>query len=210
MTALLGLLLLANEAALDELQERARLSLNAIVHARTLDEAASRRKELRARLRHSLGLDLLPDDPKWKPRMVGSVVRPGYRVEKVLYESLPGSLVPAHLYVPEKLEGRAPAILFYPGHWWADSKMRPDFQAFCITMARLGFVVLSWDPFGQGERGVSSRDHRRTELLLMGIAQQGIAEYETQLALRYLLSRPEVDPRRIGRWLQHMDHLCPR
>ena len=198
MTALLGLLLLANEAALDELQERARLSLNAIVHARTLDEAAGRRDELRFRLRRSLGLDLLPANPELKPRLVGSIARPGYRIEKVVYESLRGSLVPAHLYVPEQLDGRAPAILFYPGHWWADSKMRPDFQAFCITMARLGFVVLSWDPFGQGERGVSSRDHRRTELLLMGIAQQGIAEYETQLALRYLLSRPEVDPRRIG------------
>jgi hypothetical protein len=39
-------------------------------------------------------------------------------------------------------------VLFYPGHWWPDSKARPDFQAFCINMARLGFVVLAWDPFG--------------------------------------------------------------
>lgn len=198
MTALLGLLLLANEGALDELQERARRSLDAIVHARTLDEAARRRDQLRARLRRSLGLDLLPASPDLKARHVGSIQKRGYRIEKVVYESLGGSLVPAHLYLPERLDGRAPAILFYPGHWWADSKMRPDFQAFCITMARFGFVVLSWDPFGQGERGVSSRDHRRTELLLMGIAQQGVAEYETQLGLRYLLSRPEVDPRRIG------------
>jgi dienelactone hydrolase len=89
-------------------------------------------------------------------------------------------------------------VLFYPGHWWADSKSRPDFQAFCINMARLGFVVLTFDPFGQGERGVSSRDHRRTEALLVGVAQQGIAEYETRCALEYLLSRKEVDPRRIG------------
>src|SRR6185312_12065953 len=96
------------------------------------------------------------------------------------------------------LKGPAPAVLFYNGHWWADSKARPDFQAFCINMARLGFVVLSFNPFGQGERGVSSRDHRRTEALLVGIAQQGIAEYETRCALEYLLSRPEVDPRRIG------------
>ena len=65
-------------------------------------------------------------------------------------------------------------------------------------MARLGFVVLSFDPFGQGERGVSSRDHRRTEALLVGVAQQGFAEYETRCALEYLLSRPEVDPRRVG------------
>jgi dienelactone hydrolase len=129
---------------------------------------------------------------------VGTLRRVGYRIEKLVYESLPDALVPAHLYVPEGLERPAPAILFYPGHWWTDSKARPDFQAFCINMARLGFVVLSFDPFGQGERGVSARDHRRTESLLVGVAQQGFAEYETRCALEYLLSRPEVDPRRVG------------
>ncbi len=106
--------------------------------------------------------------------------------------------MPAHLYVPEPCQGPAPAILFYNGHWWADSKTRPDFQAFCINAAKLGFVVLTFDPFGQGERGVSTRDHRRTELLLVGIAQQGLAEFETQCALEYLLSRPEIDKNRIG------------
>jgi dienelactone hydrolase len=60
------------------------------------------------------------------------------------------------------------------------------------------FVVLTFDPFGQGERGISTRDHRRIETLLVGIAQQGVAEYETQCALEYLLSRKEVDPQRIG------------
>jgi dienelactone hydrolase len=106
--------------------------------------------------------------------------------------------VPAHLYLPEGADRPAPAVLFYPGHWWRDSKSRPDFQAFCINMARLGFVVLSFDTFGQGERGVSSRDHRRTEALLVGVAQQGFAVYETRCALEYLFSRPEVDTHRVG------------
>jgi dienelactone hydrolase len=111
---------------------------------------------------------------------------------------LPGTPVPAHLYIPDNLHQPAPAILFYNGHWWPDAKTRPDFQAFCINMARLGFVVLTFDPFGQGERGISTRDHRRVETLLVGVAQQGIAEYETQCALEYLLSRKEVDPQRVG------------
>jgi dienelactone hydrolase len=105
--------------------------------------------------------------------------------------------VPAHLYVPENLQQAAPAIRFYNGHWWPDAKTRPDFQAFCINMARLGFVVVRFDPFGQGERGISTRDHRRVESLLVGVTQQG-AEYETQCAIEYLLSRKEVDPQRIG------------
>ena len=140
------------------------------------------RGRLRRRLQQSLGTDRLPWPPALRPRVVGTLPRDGYRIEKIVYQSLPGMQVPAHLYVPDGLDRPAPAVLFYPGHWWADSKARPDFQAFCINMARLGFVVLSFDPFGQGERGVSSRDHRRTEALLVGVAQQGIAEYETRCA----------------------------
>jgi dienelactone hydrolase len=185
-------------AMLDNLEDRARLALGAIPRARNRKEADGARPVLRRKLAHSLGVTRLPWPPDLRPKLVGTLVRDSYRVEKIVYRTLPDLVVPAHLYLPIELERRAPAVLFYPGHWWADSKSRPDFQAFCINMARLGFVVLSFDPFGQGERGVSSRDHRRTEALLVGVAQQGIAEYETRCALEYLLSRKEVDPRRIG------------
>jgi dienelactone hydrolase len=185
-------------AVLDNLEERARRALAAIPRARNRQEADRARPELRRRLLHSLGIPRLPWPPELRPRVVGSLRRAGYHVEKLVYQTLPNMLVPAHLYVPDDLTKPAPTVLFYPGHWWADSKSRPDFQAFCINMARLGLVVLSFDPFGQGERGVSSRDHRRTEALLVGVAQQGIAEYETRCALEYLVSRKEVDRQRIG------------
>jgi dienelactone hydrolase len=185
-------------AVLDNLEERARRVLSAIPRARDRREADVARQAQRERLERSLGLHVLPWPPELKPRAAGTLSRAGYRVEKIIYQTLPGLLVPAHLYVPDKLKEPAPAVLFYPGHWWADSKSRPDFQAFCINMARLGFVVLNFDPFGQGERGVSARDHRRTEALLVGVAQQGIAAYETRCGLEYLLSRKEVDRTRIG------------
>ena len=189
----------AQEAAvLDELQQRAKNALDAIPHARTREEAERARPRLRRELEQSLGFRKFPWPPDLKARSVGMVHRNGYHIEKIVYETLPATPVPAHLYVPDKLAGPAPAILFYNGHWWPDAKTRPDFQAFCINMARLGFVVLTFDPFGQGERGISTRDHRRVETLLVAIAQQGIAEYETQCALQFLLSRKEVDPQRIG------------
>ncbi len=185
-------------AVLDNLERRARVALANLKHARTPQEADGSRGSLRQQLERSLGLGLLPWPPNPQARTVGSIARGGYRIEKIVFQTLPGVLVPAHLYVPDGLRGRAPAVLFYVGHWWPDSKTRPDFQAFCINMARLGFVVLTWDPFGQGERGISSRDHRRTEALPAGVAQQGFAEYETRCAMEYLLSRPEVDPERVG------------
>jgi dienelactone hydrolase len=185
-------------AVLDNLERRARETLAAVRHPQTADQADARRGPLRQLLERSLGVGNLPWPPTLRPRVVGTLRYHGYHIDKVIYESLPGVLVPAHVYVPDGGERPAPAIVFYPGHWWADSKTRPDFQAFCINMARLGFVVLSFDPFGQGERGVSARDHRRTELLLVGVAQQGFAVYETRCALEYLLSRPEVDHGRVG------------
>ena len=76
--------------------------------------------------------------------------------------------------------------------------MLPTHQALCVNLARQGIGVLNFDPPGQGERGLSTRDHRRTELLPVGVAQEGLMEYETQCAIRYLLSRDEVDPDRLG------------
>lgn len=153
---------------------------------------------LRQSLRASLGLDRLPKPEPRNVRAVGTLDRGDFAIEKLVYETLPGAEVPAHLYRPSRAEGKLPAILFVPGHWWVDSKTRPDFQAFCATMARRGFVVLTYDPFGQGERGISWRDHRRTELLLAGVAQQAIVDFESSCALEILRSRSDVDPDRIG------------
>ena len=185
------------QALLDYIQNRAQLALDAIPHPRTPAQADSARPLLRAQLEQSLGFRHLPT-PDPRPRIAGVVQRDGYFIEKLVYQSLPGVSVPAHLYIPGSLKAPAPAILFYTGHWYADSMARPDFQAFCINMGRLGFVVLIFDTFGQGERGISTRDHRRVETLLVGLSQQGLAAYEAQCALAVLLSRPEVDPARIG------------
>jgi dienelactone hydrolase len=185
-------------AILDALESRARDTLTSLRRPEdrpSLEKAVPR---IRQQLRRSLGLDLLPPPAAKNVRSVGSVTRDGYRIEKLIYESLPSVDVPAHLYLPSNAQGRVPAILFVPGHWFADSKTRPEFQAFAITMARRGFAVLTYDPFGQGERGISVRDHRRTELLAVGVAQEAIVVHESLCALEILLARPEVDPARVG------------
>src|SRR5436190_7149239 len=186
------------DQVLDLLEARAREVLSGIDHP--ADRAAWEREtpRLRKELLASLGLARLPKPQPAKLRTVGTIDRPDYRIEKLVYETLPGIEVPGHLYRPAASAGKYPAILFVPGHWWADSKTRPDFQAFATTMARRGFVVLTYDPFGQGERGISQRDHRRTELLAVGVAQQAIVDFESLCALEILLSRPDVDPSRIG------------
>ena len=85
-------------------------------------------------------------------RTTGGFSRAGYRVEHVVFESLPGFRVTANLYVP--LEGTGPV----PGgarHGRATrdiGKANPTYQTVWISLARRGYVVLAYDPPGQGER----------------------------------------------------------
>ena len=188
----------AEQSIYRNLGARVRTGLDSVRRAANRTEADSRRPLLRRELTRSLGYKKLPWPPDLSARVTGTVRKPGYRIEKVVYQGLPGEWIPADLYLPDPLPGRAPGILFYNGHWFPDSKARPDFQVFCINMAKFGFITLNFETYGQGERGIARRDHRRAEALLVGVAQQGYAVYDAQASLQYLLSRPEVDPERIG------------
>ena len=104
-----------------------------------------------------------PERTPLNARITGSVRRSAYVLEKVLFESRPGCLVTAHLYIPTSLRGRAPAVLGTCGHS-AEGMSEPVYQEFCQRLARAGFVVLIYDPFNQGERdqyyGVKERSGR--------------------------------------------------
>jgi len=185
-------------AILDGLEARARDRLSSLQHPGTRSDWEAAVPRLRRALSDSLGISKLPVAEPRNVRSVGVVGRDGYRLEKLVYETLPGVEVPAHLYLPVPAPAKVPAILFVPGHWYAESKTKPDFQAFAITLARRGVAVLTYDPFGQGERGISVRDHRRTELLAAGIAQEAIVAFESLCAFQLLYGRPGIDIHRIG------------
>jgi len=185
-------------AILDGLDARARDRLTSLEHPSTRARWEEAVPRLRRALAASLGMEKLPPAEPRNIRSVGVLERDGIRIEKLVYETLPGIQVPAHLYGPLSPPAKVPAILLVPGHWYAESKTKADFQAFAITMARRGFAVLTYDPFGQGERGISVRDHRRTELLAAGIAQEAIVAFESLCAFQLLVGRPGIDPGRIG------------
>lgn len=134
-----------------------------------------------------------------------------YRVEKITFESRPGCLVTANLYVPNRIEGPAPGVVGSCGHA-ADGKAAPIYQEFCQRLARSGFVSLIYDPFNQGERDqyakLSDREIVRSSTHahnMMGKQLDLIGEWfgawrawDGIRALDYLLTRPEVDAERVG------------
>jgi len=157
------------------------------------------RLEARRKLYQNLGLDPLPPRiPNTPPRLIRRIERDGYTIECLILEPRPHFLLPIHLYVPNGVLFPAPAILYAPGHWMISGKTEPDIQACCIGLAKLGFVVLVFDPIGQGERGASFADHGRRDFLLLGLSQEGLMVWESMCAIDYLLTRSEVDGNRIG------------
>jgi dienelactone hydrolase len=166
-------------------------------------------KAVRDKVRRCFGP--LPDKTPLKPRVTGVVERDAYRIEKVIFESRPGFLVTANLYVPKGKKSPLPGVVGACGHS-QNGKAADAYQAFAQGLARMGYVVLVYDPIGQGERlqygHVAEKDRPRWgvgEHLYAGNQQFLVGEFfgtwrawDGIRALDYLLSRPEVDPRRVG------------
>ena len=185
-------------AADDDLEQRAHEALDAIRRVYRAKDIEEQRPELRRRLEKSLGTKRLPWPPDLQATLTGQVERDGYRIDKIVFQTLPGVWAPAHLYVPHGLTEAAPTVLLSSAHAWEEGKAHPDAQAFAINLARMGFVVFIFDAMGQGERAGSSADHRRSELRLVGVTQQALVQYELRCALQYLRSLDAVDSERIG------------
>jgi dienelactone hydrolase len=171
---------------------------------------------LRARLRARV-LDIIGGLPETKTplnaRVTGTIPMEGYRIEKVLFESLPGLHVTALLYVPDgPPDVKRPGVLVACGHS-PDGKSFRNYQQIAGELARRGYVVLSWDPVGQGERSQfwdAARGQSRYNLVcgehavlgnLACLAGTSLVRYmvwDGMRALDYLLTRPEVDPARLA------------
>jgi cephalosporin-C deacetylase-like acetyl esterase len=145
-------------------------------------------------------------------QVTGTTQADGFRIEKILFDSQPGFHVTALLYIPDGKAGtKLPAILMAPGH--APTGKAGDY-ALAATFARNGFAVLSYDPIGQGERlqypdpahpgqSLASRptgEHGEAGLqpVLIGEAVAKYFVWDAMRAIDYLLTRPEIDPTRIG------------
>lgn len=166
-----------------------------------LAEWEHRRAELRKRLEEAWGG--FPATPcPLQPRVVGTLKRDGYRVEKIVFQTRLNVWMTANAYVPDR-PGKLPAVLCVHGHW-AGAKQDPVVQARCLGLVKLGFFVLVVDAFGAGERGLTKAlgeyhgEMVAATLLPVGLPLCGLQVYENGRAIDYLLTRPEVDGRHLG------------
>ena len=78
------------------------------------EQIASRSTTVRAQLWEILGGR--PQETPLNARTVGTIDRSGYRIEKLVYESMPEVYVTAHLYVPTTGKPPYPGIIVPLGH----------------------------------------------------------------------------------------------
>jgi dienelactone hydrolase len=176
---------------------------------RTRAQAEAYRRDVRQRIEQCFGP--WPQKTPLNPRITGVLERDAYRIEKVIFESRPGLPVTANLYLPKGRTFPAPGVVGTCGHA-ATGKAGETYQAFAQGLARLGYVVFIFDPIGQGERlqyvtsdlksrrgiGVREHLHAGNQQFLVGEFFGSWRVWDGIRALDYLLSRPEVDPKRVG------------
>ena len=178
---------------------------------RTEDDLLKLQAETRAKALALIG-GLPAEKTPLRARVTGSVPMDGYRIEKLVFESQPGLFVTALLYLPDAPAGPKAAVLLPCGHSPV-GKAYANYQEIGGRLAKRGYVVLSWDPVGQGERSQfwdAERRRSRFNLVcgehavlgnLATLAGTSLVRYEVWDGIRavdYLLTRPEVDGRRLS------------
>ena len=126
----------------------------------------------------------------------------------MLYESRPGLFVTANLYLPKSGSAPYPGVLFQMGHT-ANGKGATMYQACCQGLVQLGYIVLAFDPMGQGERTnypksggwltrLESTDAEHTtpgrQMLLVGDTATSMQLWDAIRSLDVLIAHPHVDP----------------
>ena len=154
------------------------------------------------KLRKALGLYPWPERHALNPRIVGKLEREDYVVEKLIFESHPGYYINATVFLPKNVSFPVPAIVNPLGHWV--DKYEEEVQLRCIQLARKGFIALTYDPVGHGERTWLAADIRvphedfRRLTLMSGHSMAGMMFWDTMRCIDYLFTRDDVDKNRIG------------
>ncbi|WP_165221272.1 alpha/beta hydrolase family protein [Aquisphaera insulae] len=180
-----------------------------VARTTTPEQIAARAERLRGFFVRSLGG--YPERTPLNARVVGVRDYPGYRIERIVFESRPRHHVTANLYLPRS-DARVPGVLMPCGHS-ENGKADATYQRACILNARNGLAVLTYDPIGQGERyqrlddggkpavhDGSTVEHTLvgTGAILVGRQAASYRVWDGIRALDYLASRPEIDATRLG------------
>jgi hypothetical protein len=191
--------------AFKQLQERK----ETMAQLQTKNDHLLRQETVKKKLLQLVGP--LPEKTPLNARVTGVIQKEDYTVEKLIYESLPGYYVTAALFLPQNLKGKAPAVIYASGHT-SNGFRSETYQHIIINLVKKGFVVLAFDPIGQGERlqyydekegksrfgPTTEHSYPGAQCYISGYSPAKYFIWDGIRSVDYLLTRKEVDPERIG------------
>lgn len=181
-----------------------------IAGLKTKEDWLTRQKKVKETLLKIVGP--FPVKTPLNAKITGTIKGDGYRIEKILYESIPGYYVTGCLFIPDGIKEKRPAILNVLGHWEEGFRAR-ETQQFIYNFVKKGFIVFAIDPVGQGERvqywnpekksidimgATNQHSYMAHQCMLIGSSTARYFTWDGIRAVDYLLTRNEVDPKRIG------------
>ena len=191
-----------HEMATNQLKRlAAEMSARSLNDVRSLDDWKRKRDELRRQLLDMLGLDPQPKRTPLKAQITGRLERDAYRIENVVFQSLPGLYVTGNLYVPKGAAKPLPTVLYLCGHSPHPLGAKFQYQDRAIWFASHGFVCFVLDTLEFGEvAGIhhGTHDLNMWNWLSLGYTPAGVEVWNAIRALDYLETRSEVDARHIG------------
>lgn len=177
--------------------EASKLSEHLHEGAESREEWEAKRPVLKREFFDMLGLWPLPERTPLNAKVTGKLERDGYRVENVHFQSKPGLYVTGNLFLPAKVQGKLPAVLYVCGH---SNKGRDGnktaFQHHGQWFATHGYVCLIIDTLQLGEiAGIHHGTYRENRWWWhsAGYTPAGVECWNGTRAIDYLVSRPEVD-----------------
>lgn len=183
-----------------------RLGAAALADVHSRADWERQRPELHRQFLDMMGLWPLPPRTDLKATITGTVEEETFRVEKLHYQSIPGLYVTANLYLPKKITGPCPAVLYVCGHGPTVIDGVPygnkvTYQHHGRWFAENGYVCLIVDTLQMGEvAGLHHGTHRLGMWwwLSLGYTPAGIELWNGMRGIDYLVARKEVDPARLG------------
>jgi len=174
-----------------------------------------RRRAIREQILVNSGLWPMPEKTPLRAVIFGKIVRDGYSIEKVYFQSYPGFYVGGNLYRPlGKGTGPFPAILDAHGHWERGRLVDDDNcsnPGLCSNFAKQGMIAFAYDMVGYndtrfpelprelpvGDRHTSFAS-KGPASLLWSVTLMGLQTWDSVRALDFLESLPDVDKSRLA------------
>jgi len=127
----------------------------------------------------------------------------GYSIKNITFQTRPGVYATANLYIPDG-NGPFPGVINMSGHWTKSKIDLAGPQAVGHSLALNGYVCLSVDPWGAGERGTTHGvfeyhgSNLGASLMNIGESLMGIQISDNMRGVDLLCSLPYVDSKKIG------------